>query len=113
MTRLRDLPDFEVLWARRTTIRDENAEAFELLSVGDLVQAKKTQRERDWPIIDALVEGHYRSLAANRPLSGLPFGWLNPEHRSASLVWPSASPAKLARKRAAARCSASLFRARA
>src|SRR6266446_1718885 len=48
MTRLRDLPDFEVLWARRTTIRDENAEAFELLSVQDLVRAKKTQREKDW-----------------------------------------------------------------
>ena len=62
MTRLRDLPDFEVLWARRTTIRDENGETFELLSVEDLVQAKKTQREKDWPVIDALVEGHYRAL---------------------------------------------------
>jgi hypothetical protein len=62
MTRLRDLPDFEVLWARRATIRDEHGETFELLSVEDLVQAKKTQRERDWPVIDALVEGHYRAL---------------------------------------------------
>jgi len=62
MTRLRDLPDFAVLWARRATIRDEGGETFELLSVEDLVQAKKTQREKDWPIIDALVEGHYRSL---------------------------------------------------
>ena len=59
MTRLRNLPGFEVLWARRTTIKDETAETFELLSVEDLVQAKKTQREKDWPIIDALVEGHY------------------------------------------------------
>lgn len=62
MTRLRDLPDFQVLWAARTTIRDENGETFELLSVEDLVQAKKTQRERDWPVIEALVEGHYRAL---------------------------------------------------
>jgi hypothetical protein len=62
MTRLRDLPDFAVLWARRTTIRGENAETFELLSIEDLVQAKKTQREKDWPMIDALVEGHYRAL---------------------------------------------------
>jgi len=62
MTRLRDLPDFEVLWARRTTIRDENGETFELLSLEDLVQAKKTQREKDWPMIDALIEGHYRAL---------------------------------------------------
>ena len=62
MTRLRDLPDFAGLWARRATIRDENGETFELLSVEDLVQAKKTQREKDWPVIDALVEGHYRAL---------------------------------------------------
>jgi hypothetical protein len=62
MTRLRDLPAFEVLWARRTTIRDEGGETFELMSVPDLVQAKKTQREKDWPVIDALVEAHYRAL---------------------------------------------------
>lgn len=62
MTRLRSLPGFEVLWVRRTTIRDENGETFELLSVEDLVQAKKTQRNKDWPVIDALVEGHYRAL---------------------------------------------------
>ena len=62
MTRLRDLPEFAVLWARRTTIRDEKGETFELFSVEDLVQAKKTQREKDWPMIDALIEGHYRAL---------------------------------------------------
>ena len=62
MTRLRDLPGFEVLWARRTTIRDEGGETFELMSVEDLVRAKKTQRDKDWPVIDALVEAHYRAL---------------------------------------------------
>jgi len=62
MTRLRDLPDFETLWSRRTTIRGEGEEMFELMAVEDLVQAKKTQREKDWPVITALVEGHYKSL---------------------------------------------------
>jgi hypothetical protein len=62
MTRLRNLPDFEVLWERRATIRDETGETFELLSVEHLVHAKKTQRQKDWPMIDALVEGHYRAL---------------------------------------------------
>jgi hypothetical protein len=62
MTRLRDLPSFEVLWTRRTTITDANSDTFELLSIEDLVQAKKTQREKDWPVIDALVEAHYRAL---------------------------------------------------
>jgi hypothetical protein len=75
MTRLRDLPDFAVLWARRATIRDEDGETFELLSVEDLVQAKKTQREKDWPIIDALVEAHYRALAGQPTPERLAF-WL-------------------------------------
>ena len=62
MTRLRDLPDFAELWQRRTTLTDENGQVFELMALEDLVQAKKTQCDKDWPMIDALVEGHYRAL---------------------------------------------------
>jgi hypothetical protein len=76
MTRLRGLAEFEVLWARRTTIRDENGETFELLSVEDLVQAKKTQRQKDWPMIDALVEGHYRALGGEPTAERVAF-WLS------------------------------------
>jgi hypothetical protein len=61
MTRLRGLPDFESMWERRTTIA-EAENVFELLAVEDLVQAKKTQREKDWPIIGALVESHFRQF---------------------------------------------------
>ncbi|MBM3881273.1 MAG: hypothetical protein FJ387_16370 [Verrucomicrobia bacterium] len=62
MTRLRDLPDFQTLWERRTTLAEDESNVFELLAVEDLVQAKKTQREKDWPVISALVEGHYRQF---------------------------------------------------
>lgn len=65
MTRLRDLPDFQTLWNRRTTIADDDGNVFELLAVEDLVQAKKTQREKDWPVISALVEGHYHQHHAS------------------------------------------------
>jgi hypothetical protein len=75
MTRLRDVADFEVLWERRTTITEENGDAFELLSIEDLVQAKKTQREKDWPMIDALVEGHYRALGGEPAPARVAF-WL-------------------------------------
>ncbi len=82
MTRLRDLPDFGVLWTRRTTIHEQNGECFELLSIEDLVQAKKTQREKDWPMIDALIEGHYRALGREATPERVAF-WLaesrNPE----------------------------------
>ncbi|MEO8353499.1 MAG: hypothetical protein ABI680_17355 [Chthoniobacteraceae bacterium] len=62
MTRLRDLPPFQKLWSRRTTIHLPDGETCEILAVEDLITAKKTQRAKDWPVIDALVEGHYRSL---------------------------------------------------
>ena len=62
MTRLRDLPDFQTMWERRTTITDDDGNVYELLAVEDLVQAKKTQREKDWPVISALVEGHFRQF---------------------------------------------------
>lgn len=66
MTRLRDLPPFDLLWQKRTTISEPTGDEFDLLAVEDLVRAKKTQREKDWPVIEALVEGHYRSLG-NEP----------------------------------------------
>lgn len=68
MTRLRDVPEFEILWERRTVISDTSGEEFHLLSVPDLVQAKKTQRSKDWPVIELLVAIHYRE---NNATSGL------------------------------------------
>lgn len=68
MTRLRDLPEFAVLWERRTAFVDPGGLVFNLLSVPDLVAAKKTQRSRDWPVIELLVAIHYRENgSAPRP----------------------------------------------
>ena len=54
MTRLRDLAPFHELWQRRTTLELSAGVTCELLAVEDLVRAKKTQRGKDWPVIDAL-----------------------------------------------------------
>lgn len=62
MTRLRSMEDFPALWARRTTIIGDDGSEINLLGIPDLVDAKKTQREKDWPMISALVEEHYHSL---------------------------------------------------
>ena len=64
MTRLRGLPDFPTLWERRTTITEATGESFDLMAVEDLVPAKKTQRAKDWPMIEALVEAHYRAVGS-------------------------------------------------
>jgi len=60
MTRLREVPGFAVLWERRTVFADDDGDEFHLLSIPDLVDAKKTQRAKDWPVIELLVAIHYR-----------------------------------------------------
>ena len=64
MTRLRGVPDFATLWERRTTYQDVGGAVYHLLSVPDLVQAKKTQRAKDWPMIELLVAIHFRENTA-------------------------------------------------
>jgi hypothetical protein len=81
MTRLRNLPDFPALWARRTTLSEEAASEVHLLSVPDLVLSKKTQREKDWPVIGALVEGHFLAFHSDPTPGRLSF-WFR-ESRSA------------------------------
>jgi hypothetical protein len=58
MASLRAVGGFEELWARRTTI-EVAGEPIDLLSMEDLVRAKKTQRDKDWPMIRRLVEQSY------------------------------------------------------
>jgi hypothetical protein len=68
MSKLRLLDRFAQLWERRTTFVDENANEFNLLSVPDLVRSKKTGRNRDWPVIELLVNIHiHENLAAPNP----------------------------------------------
>lgn len=55
MSRMRGVDPFPELWERRSTI-DAEAGPLELLSLPDLVRAKKTQRNKDWPMIRRLVE---------------------------------------------------------
>ena len=64
MTRLRGMPEFAVLWERRTVFDEPGGIVFNLLSVPDLVDAKKTQRSKDWPVIELLVAIHYRENGA-------------------------------------------------
>lgn len=56
MNRMRGCDDFEDLWQRRTIVRLPEIGEIGALSLADLIQAKKTQREKDWPMISRLVE---------------------------------------------------------
>ena len=59
MAKLRGVEPFPVLWERRTTLTDNDGATYILLSLPDLVLAKKTQRSKDWPMLQRLVEAHY------------------------------------------------------
>jgi len=59
MSKMRGVDAFPKLWKRRTTIELPDSTRCDLLSLPDLVHAKKTQRDKDWPMIRRLVEAHY------------------------------------------------------
>ena len=59
MAKLRGMDDFGGLWERRTTLASADGTDYELLSPEDLVQAKKTQRDKDWMMLRRLVEVYY------------------------------------------------------
>ncbi len=59
MSKMRSVDAFRKLWRRRTTIQLSNGGGCDLLSLPDLVRAKKTQRDKDWPMLRRLVEANY------------------------------------------------------
>lgn len=59
MSRMRGVSGFATLWRRRTSIRLPDDTVANVLSLPDLVLAKKTQRDKDWPMIRRLLEAHY------------------------------------------------------
>ena len=59
MSKMRGVDAFSSLWKRRTTIALPDGTRCDLMSLPDLVQAKKTQRDKDWPMIRRLIEANY------------------------------------------------------
>jgi hypothetical protein len=59
MSKMRGVDSFSKLWRRRTVIELADKTVCDLISLPDLVRAKKTQRDKDWPMIRRLVEANY------------------------------------------------------
>ncbi|MEM6471814.1 MAG: hypothetical protein AAF802_19800 [Planctomycetota bacterium] len=75
MTKMRGCGEFDSLWDQRTTIQDADGMTYELLGIEDLVRAKKTQRDKDWPMIRRLVDAHY-DQNRDEPTTDRVFFWL-------------------------------------
>ncbi len=75
MAVLRGCPPFAELWERRTVIDLPEVGEIGLLSLPDLVRAKKTQRDKDWPMIRRLLEADIQNFRRD-PDAEQPLFWL-------------------------------------
>ncbi|MCU0771390.1 MAG: hypothetical protein MUE94_06420 [Verrucomicrobia bacterium] len=95
MSQLRGVDRFEHLWERRTSVTDTDGTRYELLSLPDLVKAKKTQRGKDWPMLQRLLEAHYLQHRTEPTPERRRF-WLLELRTAALLVEAAASATRLA-----------------
>lgn len=56
MAKLRGCDHFEKLWERRYTVKLPSGKTIQVIGLEDLVQSKKTQRDKDWLMLNRLVE---------------------------------------------------------
>jgi len=104
MATLRGCAPFEELWARHTEAPLPRCRTVAALAIADLVTAKKTQRDKDWPMIARLVEADFVRARKRPPRRQIEF-WLL-EARTADLLlrlvnrFPGAA-ARIARRRPA------------
>jgi hypothetical protein len=95
MSTMRGLDGFEQLWQRRTRIDIAPGEQFDVMALPDLVRAKKTQHDKDWPMIRRLVEADYVATPTPTP-EQLKF-WLLESRTPEMLIDLSAVYAELSR----------------
>lgn len=69
MSVMRGVDGFGRLWRRREILNLPGTGPVPVLSLPDLVQAKKTQRDKDWPMVRRLVEA---DIAAREGKAALP-----------------------------------------
>jgi hypothetical protein len=88
MSKMRGVDPFSELWSRRTTLNSASS-TYDLMSLPDLVKAKKTQLDKDWPMIRRLVESNYFANTTDPTAEQIAF-WLA-ELRTTSLLITVAS----------------------
>ena len=84
MSVLHGCESFEVLWRRRRTLSLPGVGRVHVLALEDLVQAKKTQRDKDWPMLRRLVEADYHRRSPRPARERIAF-WLR-EARTSDLL---------------------------
>ncbi|MBN1419429.1 MAG: hypothetical protein JXP34_11675 [Planctomycetes bacterium] len=99
---MRGCDPFPLLWERRETFDLPGLPGVALLSLRDLVRSKKTQRDKDWPMIRRLIEADFGRRAGRAAPDHVLF-WLRESRTPNMLVRLSAEEPALARGAAAER----------
>ncbi len=68
-----------------TDPRRRQRNVYEILGIEDLVKAKKTQRDKDWPMIRRLVDAHYDEFRNSPNQEQIRF-WLRESRTPAVLI---------------------------
>lgn len=88
MSSMRGVDPFPELWERRATLTIPNPSGglldIEVMALPDLVASKKTQRDKDWPMIRRLLEANYFEFREQPTPARVNF-WLG-ELRTAELL---------------------------
>ena len=100
--RLKGCEPFNRLWARRSRVRVPGAGAVDIVSLADLVESKKTQRDKDWFMLTRLVENDV-FIKDGRGSPSKVSWWLKQGRVAGTLIGLSADYPLLARRAAAGR----------
>ena len=84
MSALHGCDPFDTLWSRRSTLSLPGVGRVHLIALPDLVQAKKTQRDKDWPMVRRLVEADYYRKSSRPARENILF-WLH-EARTPDII---------------------------
>ena len=97
MSTMRGVADVPDLWERRTTLQADDGTLYPLMALPDLVRAKKTQRDKDWPMIRRLIEAD-RIACRDEADPGKVAFWLREGRTPALLIDLARSHRELARE---------------
>ena len=75
MGKQRGVADFPELWKRRVEIDLTGVGRVPVMALEDLVRGKKTQRDKDWPMIRRLIEADFYRQGIDAPAASVRF-WL-------------------------------------
>jgi hypothetical protein len=102
MGKLKGCEPFEKLWARRNKVRLPGLGVIDVLSLPDLVESKKTQRDKDWLMLARLVDSDVYSAGGKGRGARLNW-WLAQARTPTTLLELCAAHPAAARKAAASR----------